>query len=260
MKRTYFFISFFIAICSVFKVSQASTCIAHRGDNKYQTENTWNSIKSALRKNADGIEMDIHHTKDNEAIIFHDKRLRRLMVNRKGRNCPRYKKIKKLSLKTIQDNCIYKDGQEILTLKQYLKNTQDRDIYHFFEFKDVPHIKTLNLIKSKILNYEKVKFISFKSKALKETYKHFKSITKRNSNYLKLYYFWLPNHPKWTPNYPLRSWWIFSSRLLELKKYYSLGIWVIDDEMTLRWAIANNISYITTNDPGLCYQLTRQAY
>ena len=190
MKDTYPIIALFIALNTYTGIVKSSTCIAHRGDNKYQTENTWNSIESALKKNADGIEVDIHHTKDNEAIIFHDKRLRRLMIDKKGKNCPRYKKIKKIYLKDIQKNCIYKDGQEVLTLKQYLQKTQDWDIYHFFEFKDVPHPKTLDLLEKNISNYDKVKFISFKSKALKETFRHFKKVTKRNSNYLKLYYFW----------------------------------------------------------------------
>ena len=40
-------------------------CIAHRGNNKYFLENSIASVKSkAGEMNADGIEIDIRHTKD----------------------------------------------------------------------------------------------------------------------------------------------------------------------------------------------------
>ena len=94
--------------------------------------------------------------------------------------------------------------------------------------------------------------MSFKTKAIKKTYNFFKDKTDKKENYLKLYYFWLPNRPNWTPNYPTRGFFLFTARLLKLKKYYSLGIWVVDDKDTLKWSIDNDIKFITTNDPELC--------
>ena len=67
---------------SYIKISHSSLCIAHRGDNKYHLENSKNSIQSAIDKNSDGIEIDIRHTKDGFPILYHDKKLRRLIKNK----------------------------------------------------------------------------------------------------------------------------------------------------------------------------------
>lgn len=53
--------------------------IAHRGifDNKTVPENSIKSFKLALDKNLT-IELDIHLTKDNELVVFHDDNLKRM--------------------------------------------------------------------------------------------------------------------------------------------------------------------------------------
>lgn len=45
--------------------------VAHRGFHKIHTENTLESFKAAIGK-ANAIEMDIHRTKDNKLIIYHN--------------------------------------------------------------------------------------------------------------------------------------------------------------------------------------------
>ena len=58
--------------------------IAHRGiyDNKKVIENTINAFKKAINKGYT-IELDLHLTKDNKVIVFHDDKLDRL-TNEKG--------------------------------------------------------------------------------------------------------------------------------------------------------------------------------
>lgn len=46
--------------------------IAHRGDKEQFPENTLASFRSAIKKGADAIELDIHTTKDGKIIIHHD--------------------------------------------------------------------------------------------------------------------------------------------------------------------------------------------
>ena len=58
--------------------------IGHRGACGYEPENTILSFKKALELNVDMIEMDIHLSKDNHAIVIHDETLDRT-TNRKGR-------------------------------------------------------------------------------------------------------------------------------------------------------------------------------
>lgn len=45
---------------------------AHRGASAYAPENTVSAFKKALDLKADGIEIDIHLTKDNEIVVTHD--------------------------------------------------------------------------------------------------------------------------------------------------------------------------------------------
>lgn len=51
--------------------------IAHRGFKGEYPENTLLSFKKAIEVGADGIEFDVHLTKDNEVVIIHDETLER---------------------------------------------------------------------------------------------------------------------------------------------------------------------------------------
>lgn len=62
-----------------------NSVIAHRGifDNKKTVENTLEAFKKALKKGY-AIELDLHLTKDNKIIVFHDNTLDRL-TGKKGK-------------------------------------------------------------------------------------------------------------------------------------------------------------------------------
>lgn len=45
---------------------------AHRGNNKDHPENTISAFESAIEVGADGIELDVHLSKDGEAVVMHD--------------------------------------------------------------------------------------------------------------------------------------------------------------------------------------------
>jgi len=52
--------------------------IAHRGASAEQPENTLAAFRRALALEADGIELDVHLTRDGVPVVFHDSSLRRL--------------------------------------------------------------------------------------------------------------------------------------------------------------------------------------
>lgn len=58
--------------------------IGHRGYAALYPENTMLSFKKAYEHGADGIELDIHLSKDNEIIVIHDPTLNRT-TNKKGK-------------------------------------------------------------------------------------------------------------------------------------------------------------------------------
>ncbi|MQG44446.1 MAG: hypothetical protein FI712_01850 [SAR202 cluster bacterium] len=51
--------------------------IAHRGDVTNAPENTISAFQKALELGADGIELDVRLTKDDQLVVFHDRRLER---------------------------------------------------------------------------------------------------------------------------------------------------------------------------------------
>ncbi|MCX7958267.1 MAG: glycerophosphodiester phosphodiesterase family protein [Deltaproteobacteria bacterium] len=52
--------------------------IAHRGANRFATENTIPAFLKAREIGCDGVEFDVRLTKDNRVVVFHDEDLRRL--------------------------------------------------------------------------------------------------------------------------------------------------------------------------------------
>jgi len=51
--------------------------IAHRGASAYAPENTIAAFRKALEMNADGIELDVHLSKDNHIVVIHDSKVNR---------------------------------------------------------------------------------------------------------------------------------------------------------------------------------------
>jgi len=51
---------------------------AHRGASAYRPENTLEAFSKAIELGADGIELDVHLTKDGEMVVAHDARLERV--------------------------------------------------------------------------------------------------------------------------------------------------------------------------------------
>lgn len=51
---------------------------AHRGASAYRTENTLEAFSLAVEQGADGIELDVHLTKDGHVVVAHDERLERV--------------------------------------------------------------------------------------------------------------------------------------------------------------------------------------
>ncbi|MFI6934494.1 glycerophosphodiester phosphodiesterase [Streptomyces sp. NPDC050287] len=57
---------------------QKLTAVAHRGDPYRVRENTVDSLRSALRRGADAVEVDVRLTRDGVPVLLHDDTLKRL--------------------------------------------------------------------------------------------------------------------------------------------------------------------------------------
>ena len=63
---------------SVISTSNRPIIFAHRGSSLTAPENSMAAFKLAIEQNVDGVELDIHETKDGTIIVCHDENLKRI--------------------------------------------------------------------------------------------------------------------------------------------------------------------------------------
>ncbi len=128
--------------------------LIHRGIvNKNYKENLLKSFKQSFKKGY-GIETDIHITKDNKFICFHDFTLNRIFKKNISVKNLNYSKIKEISSK---------NKKTIPLLKDVLKTSKNRHVL-FIELKPIFSNKLLKKLLKETSKYSKCVFISFKHK------------------------------------------------------------------------------------------------
>jgi glycerophosphoryl diester phosphodiesterase len=84
--------------------------IAHRGFSGKYPENTLLAIRKAVEFDVDWVEIDVHLSKDQQAIVMHDLKLNRTTTGNG--------KIKKKTLEEIRTHTVKKGNQHIPTLEE----------------------------------------------------------------------------------------------------------------------------------------------
>ena len=126
--------------------------LIHRGIvNKKYKENLLNSFKQSF-KNGFGIETDIHATKDNKFVCYHDFTLTRIFKKKQSVKNLNYQKLKEISLK---------QNKPIPLLQDLLKISKNK-FYLFIEIKPKLSTKLLKKLINETSKYSKCIFISFK--------------------------------------------------------------------------------------------------
>ena len=126
--------------------------LIHRGIvNKNYKENLLNSFKQSFKKGF-GIETDIHATKDNKFVCYHDFTLTRILKKKQSIKNLNYHQLKELSLK---------QNKPIPLLQDLLKISKNK-FYLFIEIKPKFSTKLLKKLINETSKYSKCVFISFK--------------------------------------------------------------------------------------------------
>lgn len=255
------YLNYGILICLLIILSNtlmASTkCIAHRGNNKFFFENSVEALESAIDIGSHGVEFDVVHTRDKKALVFHDKTLERLTINKPGKLCPTEVEIKTLNYQEIKDSCLLKNHEEIPTLEKFLKILEFKKIYRFVEFKDSPTKETLELIKKyNIEHVNLLRIISFKKSYLKKAY----SLRKKNTfwkkvNLLAVYKYTMFPKKKYGVNLHHSA---LSYINMFKRKNRELGVWTADTPKLIKKAHKLKLDFITTNDPETCLSILEE--
>lgn len=98
----------------------------HRGYKGKEIENTRAGFLRAIEEKLDYVEFDVRKTKDGAPIVFHDRRIDRLL-NGRG-------KVRNYTLRELQE-FRYKNGESILTLEEFFILTSEK-------IKEILHLKS----------------------------------------------------------------------------------------------------------------------
>src|SRR6056297_1649122 len=93
--------------------------LGHRGASGMAPENTESAFKKALQSGADGVELDVHLTKDKELVVIHDERVDRTTDGTGYVKDLTLKEIKKLDAGSYFSPQFA--GERILTLEEALE-------------------------------------------------------------------------------------------------------------------------------------------
>ena len=136
---------------------------AHRGASGYAPENTLEAFRLAMEQGADGIELDVHLTKDGEVVVIHDETLNRTSNGQGKVRDYTLEELKKFSFHNHMEK--YK-GVQIPTLKEVLDLVENFSMKVNIELKtgiywyEGIEAKTMEIVKNKKME-DRVIYSSF---------------------------------------------------------------------------------------------------
>jgi len=245
-------------------------CVAHRGHSSRFLENSRAAIDDAIAliqqdfsylNNKHGVEFDIHHTRDGQALVLHDSTLKRTAKNKDGEVCPLESEISQWDLDELTESCLLNNGEELLTLKELLPTLVDSKVMIFLEMKDTPSDQTLKLIKDVVAsNQERLRILSFDTDIL--------DFVRLQTEGTSLEAFWQDvkrfdletiRFSADTPYEGLNINYNFLTRSL-IKKIRrdsakEISVWTVDAPREINKFMQYQVDYITTNDLSRCLEL-----
>ncbi|QSH42318.1 glycerophosphodiester phosphodiesterase [Lentisphaerota bacterium ZTH] len=146
--------------------SRKTVFISHRGENVIAPENTMSAFKLAWKKNSDGVETDVHLTKDGKIVCCHDDTTGRTANDNLEISKSTLTQLRKLDFGSWK-NPEYK-GEKIPLLSELLKAApHDKLVYIEIKSADPDMIKPMvKVIKDSKFPLDEIRLISFHWKSL----------------------------------------------------------------------------------------------
>lgn len=237
-------------------MSRLTKIYGHRGSKGNYPENTLLSFQHAIDEGADGIELDVHLTKDDELVVIHDQTLDRT-TNGKG-------EIKDLTLSEIRqysagstfnhfseyDNSW--DKEKVPTLTEVLQLMADTDIELNIELKT--YIYTYPGIEEKLLSV--VKEFGGSRKIIYSSF-HLPTLTRlkaldSEANIALLTKYPVTHPPDYMETFDLESFHIDKKLVLggeyrEYSKY--MRVWTVNREEDMKKLMEYGVEAIITDFP-----------
>jgi len=236
--------------------------LGHRGASGAAPENTESAFKKAFQIGADGVELDVHLTKDKELVVIHDERVDRTTDGTGYVKDLTLREIKKLDAGSYFSSQFA--GERILTLEEAL------ELVRSFKLINI-EIKNM-IIKYKDIERELLSTIqgmNLESKVICSSFNHYSiALIKQLSPDIKtgLLYFSTLYQP-----------WVYAERIGAdaIHPYYlnvssniikechrnkiKVNVWTVDDRDMIKKMIKNQVDMIITNYPETALEILKLA-
>ena len=142
--------------------------IAHRGSSSYTPENTKAAFNKAVQDKVDGVELDVHLTKDKKAVVIHDERIDRTSNGKGFVKDYTFQQLKEFDFGSFFSEDY--QGEKILSLAEALEIVKELDLINIeikkgYGINEGIEKAIIKDIKEKELN-EKVLISSFNHESL----------------------------------------------------------------------------------------------
>lgn len=233
-----------------------SLVFAHRGFSAAYPENTMLAFQKAIEAGADGIELDVHLTKDDKIVVIHDETIDRT-TNGSG-------EVRSFTLEELRhfDAAISKKRifsfEPIPTLQEYFDLVRDLPLVTNIELKNgiFPYYgleeKVLQLIHAYHLE-DRILLSSFNHQSIAKC----RSLAPEIARGF-LYDCWLIDAGGYAKSYGAQylhpSYYSLNSETVDeiQKKGVGLNVWTVNDPAVMEALAQKNVYGIITNDPVLC--------
>lgn len=228
-------------------------CVSHRALGYGETENSLSALEAAGKAGASGIEYDLHHTKDNQTIVYHDNKLKRLI---RGSGCPSGREVHELKYSDIVNKCFLENGEQVPLFEDSLKLMSAYESILFVELKDWITDADFDLIKKYYGNRpEKLMLISFKESALNQVIEKRKldPFFQKIKTILLKKYGYVGSVDRFDG---IDAKYIHKKRVKKLKRDSKLvGVYTKDSKGKIQKYLKKGVDFITTNNPLLCEKM-----
>ncbi|MDI9540504.1 MAG: glycerophosphodiester phosphodiesterase [Bacillota bacterium] len=226
---------------------------AHRGASAYAPENTLEAIKLAIDQKAEGIELDVHYTKDEVVVVIHDETIDRVSDGKGFVKDFNYEELKKFNFN--KKNKAYPFCQ-IPTLEEVLQLLKPTNLILNIELKNA--IFNYDGMEKKII--ELVKEYEMENRVIYSSFNHYSLVKileldpKANCGFLHSDK--IIDMPKYAKSHKMK--YLHPAFYLLLDQNYIkeanennllINTWTINDPIYIYAALKTEINAIITNCP-----------
>lgn len=239
----------------------AALNIAHRGFSGEYPENTMLAFRKALETGCDGIELDVHLTRDGQAVIIHDEALVRTTGGEKCVYDYTLEELRRFDASQVQPGKF--DFEPIPTLEEYLDWVMETPLITNIElkngvvwYKDMEQ-KVIDMIRARHME-KKIIFSSFNHESIRLCGKLAPEIERGF-----LYDCWLLDEGDYAKTHGVQYMHPCFISLSEenvakmREKGIGLNVWTVNEEADMRRMLELGVNAVITNFPNRMAALLR---